>query len=236
MQDLLLNNQEPQPEQPLQPELTKPLTDQDKREAISQKFYTLSSAIKISLETLIGITDTSEKHYINIQPYFIVTEKTEKAFMHEMDNVNFQIGMASSVLDSYITFTKSQPDFSKFFNLFYQLQKFTDNHRSSVFYITNARNNNFMYPYTVINRALRKMSFLLSRLCGTLMVAGDYIQDQPPSAPSPYPEGLAGSPYRPEYPYYPSMPYDWRSSIYNPDIARQKPKNQRDIGDVDDKI
>lgn len=236
MQDLL-TSQETQPEQPLQPEPTKPVTDQDKREVISQKFYTLSSAIKISLETLIDITDTSKKHYINIQPYFIVTEKSERAFMHEMDNVNFQIGMASSVLDSYITFTKSQPDFTKFFNLFYQLQKFTDNHRSSIFYITNARNNNYMYPYTVINRALRKMSFLLSRLCGTLMVAGDYIQDQPPSAPSPYPEGLAGSPYRPEYPYYPSaQPYDWRSSIYNPDITRPKPKNQRDIGDIDDKI
>jgi hypothetical protein len=72
------------------------------------------------------------------------------------------------------------------------------------------------------------------------MVAGDYIQDQPPSAPSPYTEGLgglAGQPYRPEYPYYPSTtPYDWRSSIFNPDITKQKPKNQRDIGDVDDKI
>lgn len=157
--------------------------------------------------------------------------------MHEMDNVNLHIGMASSVLDSYITFTKSQPDFTKFFNLFYQLQKFTDNHRSSIFYISNAKNNSYLYPYTVINRALHKMSFLLSRLCGTLMVAGDYIMDQPQSSPSQYPESLPGQSYRPDYPYYPSTsPYDWRSSLFNPDIDKRHPKKQRDIGDIDDKI
>ncbi len=232
--DLLHN---PQPEQHLQPEITeKPVTDQDKREAIGQKFYTLSSAIKVSLENLIRITTSSNKHYINLQPYFIVNEKTEDTFIHELDNVNLHIGMASSVLDSYITFTKSQPDFTKFFNLFYQLHKFITNHRKTIFYITNTRDGKIMYPFTTINNTLHSIDFLLSRLCGTLMVAGDYIQDQPPSAPSPYPEGIAGSPYRPEYPYYPSAPYDWRSSIFNPDITRQKPKNQRDIGDVDDKI
>ncbi len=232
--NLLNPQQELQQEHLLQPD--QPKTDQDKREEISQKFYTLSSAIKLSLENLIHITSSSKKHHINIQPYFILNERTEEAFMHEMDNVNLHIGMASSVLDSYITFTKSQPDFTKFFNLFYQLQKFTDNHRSSIFYISNARNGSYLYPYTVINRALRKMSFLLSRLCGTLMVAGDYIMDQPPSAPSQYTEPITGQQYRPEYPYYPSMPYDWRSSLFNPDIDKHRPKKQRDIGDIDDKI
>lgn len=158
--------------------------------------------------------------------------------MHELDNVNLHIGMASSVFDSYITFTKSQPDFTKFFNLFYQLHKFISNHRKSVFYMSNTRTGTIMYPFTTINSTLHSIHFLLSRLCGSLMVAGDYIQDQPPSAPSSYMGGMSEEGmYRPNAPYYPSSPYDWRSSIYNPNIEQERKRNkQRDIGDIDDKI
>jgi len=175
---------------------------------------------------------------IKFHTYVSMSEDEEEEFITEINRLNENIGAARSILDSYITFTRSQPDFEKFLNIIFQVHEFMENYtEKSIFYLFNLRSSNKrLYPLK-LNKALHKLSLLFARLCGTLSIAGDYIIDLPPAShPSQMPDGVNGSPYW-RGDYGGGYGYDdWRRPFIERDGIDRPRRKTRDIGDIDDKL
>lgn len=220
--------------------------DAERRKEIAGKFYSLTSSIKLSFEKfkeLLGKTEV-----IKFQTYISLTVEEEQELLAELDRLNENIGKARTILDSYITFTRSSPDFEKFLNIIFQVHEYMETYaEQSIFYQFNKRQyGKCLYSNEKLVKAQHKLSFLFNRLCGTLTVAGDYIIDlaylQPAQHSQPGMEG-AGGYYRPDY--YGGGGYgggyggDWRNNFTDRDydgVSRERKKRTRDIGDVDDKL
>lgn len=218
--------------------------DQERiNEEIAQKFYGLSSSIKVCFDntfSLIGKKQETRKGITGKKVYFVLNREEDDIFNQELTTVNENLGTARTILDSYITFSKSVPDFEKFFNKFYYIYKtFITNHRRTLFFRHNVEKEKYMYLYYEIHDGLQELGFLFARLCGTLNIGGDYIKS-PPVTARPYQQGMLGlegdRSYRP-MDYYGDPWSQWRG-MYNDQqdmLGRTKQRRYRDIGDSEDR-
>lgn len=214
---------------------TNPEEDQ-KRDEIANLFFTLSTEIGASDETIKLLVQNTVD--IKQKRYFRMSKNQEEDFLKALELVNKNLGKAQTMLDTYIELEKSQPEFKNFYNKFYHLYETINNFRRTVFYNENAKDEEYLYPLIDIKTKFGGLSFLFSRLCGNLETSGNYIRHiiylnvrQAPMGVEGHPVGYGGG-YGGGYGYPPIRDYyDDRFGL----SGRREPKQEiRDIGDAKD--
>ncbi len=208
----------------IQEPLVLQVTDEEEKklEEIANHLFTIIGEIKDPFTIIQGLI--KNKVTINHKTYFELNEEEDVEFFQNITKLNESLGKASSILDSYIRFTKSSPDFDKFLNIIYNFVVNYNAHRGTIFFQANAEMGLYLYPYFEVDAVMKKMNLLYHRLCGTLRIGGQYIIIQPPRVPSSMGEFGIDRFERPGY-FEPYSPYHYE---------QPKPKT-RDIGDAYDR-
>jgi len=209
--------------------------EQKLRQGITDKFNSLSTEIDMSTSQIFNLLRV--KFEKKGQIYARLTESQDEELFQELTKINVELGKASAMLDSYIRLTNSTPDFKNFFNKIYNIMVYIRNHRNTVFFKVNVRDNEqYLYPQLTLVTLLRELALLFGRLRGVLIIGGEFIKDQPPR-PMAQP-GMGGggefSPYNRPY-------FGGGGDGYSPysgygGLAPKPPEKQRDIGDAQDKV
>lgn len=95
-----------------------------------------------------------------------------------IESMNFQLGKASTMLDSYIRFRNSTPDLRPINNLIYELNEFVVNSQRSVFFQQHMIQNNKRYFEKLdLQDKVMQISFLIERILGVMETGGDFTVD-----------------------------------------------------------
>lgn len=200
---------------------------------IQTKFHSLAADIRQSFSTVFSLFGKIE--VVKRVEYIVLSSTQEEEFTLMLETVNENLGKAQTMLDAYIRLSGSTPKFERFLNKYFDFNTFLNEQRERPFYKIHVRDEGkYMYPHDKIIRELKELQLLFSRLSGTLIIAGDYYVDEPPSR-----GGGMGGGYADEgmgYPsggYVPSYrpPVDYESGVAP--MSRALPE-LRDIGDGKD--
>jgi hypothetical protein len=99
-------------------------------------------------------------------------------FFQTLMDINEHLAMCQSILDSYITFSNSTPNFQNLQNAIFHFYDFIAKQSSRTFYFVMLEKYGIHYfEAGTFKKHVYGLSFLLSRLKGTLAVASWYIID-----------------------------------------------------------
>jgi len=211
--------------------------EEEKRDEMANLFFTLSTDIGKSDEFIKDLM----KNTITIKQkrYFRMDAIQERDFLKGLETVNHNLGKAQTMLDTYMELEKSQPEFKNFYNKFYHLFESINNHRKSLFYNTNATNEEYLYPLIEITTKSGGLSFLFSRLCGVLITCGNYMRHVlylTPRSISPMGgEGTSGG-YSGGGGYYPQSYPPPRNYYDDGQFGLGKPGAKQEVRDIGDKF
>lgn len=149
--------------------------DAQKLTEIKDKFWSVAAEIQISKDDWIGLSKKTRT--IGSTIFSILNQEQDWEFDRILNQVNELLGMSNGMVDAYVFFENSTPDFKKHYNIIYDLHEAIKKHRRSWFYMYWRQQNQHLYPTLIIEEYIRELNMLLSRLKGHLKVGGDYIVD-----------------------------------------------------------
>ena len=152
--------------------------EQEKREEIRTKFTVIIEELHGSVSDIIDIVESGEIKTIAFAKRVILSEEDIKGITKNIGNINFLLGKSRPMLDSYIKFTNTTPDFKSINDIIFQLSRFmTDTQRKPFYQIHEEKYGKRYFKKVPILKLANDVSILSERILGTLEVAGDYIVD-----------------------------------------------------------
>lgn len=148
----------------------------EKRTEIANKFWKVG--LIEAVDELIDLVKTSEKKYIALEMRIAFKENEYFLFDSILRDINKHIASSQSLLDSYVIFSNSTPKFENMQTSLHGFHKFISDEEERPFHQIHVKNENIYYfRFGKLNKHVKEISFLLSRLIGTLKTAGNYIID-----------------------------------------------------------
>lgn len=212
-----------------------------KRKEIVDKFN--DASFHEDVKILLDIVKNAEYRELAFKYRIGLTEDQFLAFFNTLTEINEHLAMCQSILDAYVKFSNSTPNFKNLLNELYHFYSFISEQASRTFYFVTLEDEGMhFFEAGKFKKHVYGLAFLLARLKGTLTIATWYLidiafQNRQPS----YNDGMMGNrfgglndyhaPYSGGYGNrYDSRMYDFMS----PNRTTTKLNVHRDIGDPED--
>lgn len=162
-----------------------------KRKEIVERFKTIG--LDKDIETLTQLSENAMYKEVAFKPRVGFYNSEFNKLQQCVRDINTHVAMAQSILDAYIRFPQSTPDFDNIKNVLYNFHKFIWEESSKSFHIERVNREGIHYlpnktyrgkdrtgmptivhPFTM---HVNNITYLLSRLIGVLDVGGWYLID-----------------------------------------------------------
>ena len=149
------------------------------REEIQKRFITIVVDMKRDCDIINDIVNSAESKVVGANHERVdLSEDDLSDLTVNIKDMNFLLGKARPMLDSYIRFSTTTPDFKPINNLMYQLNTFLRDTQKKRFYQIHKQKYDKRYFKKIpLLSIVDKISFLVERILGTMSVGGDYIVD-----------------------------------------------------------
>lgn len=163
--------------------------EEKKREEIRTRFTRLIEMLKESRDSILDIVRDAPVEFAGRDNRKNLTEEQLNRIFFDINNLNYCLGQARPMLDAYIRFQHSTPDFGPVNNLLYALNQFLVDTQKRQFYILwsqpgvdfkgKPHEPKHYFRAVPLRNVVNKLSFLIERILGALETGGNYIVDIP---------------------------------------------------------